>query len=146
MSKAILTILSVVLTSSLCYAESVQLQTYYPSPYGIYSRLKLVPAPLSSTCAIGSLSVNSTDNNLYYCGNPVAGGGGGVEEQSGGRPKKEQRVLRLRRKSAPSLRRTGLLLRWMRADYQFGGNRGEMHRPFAALRVTPLAFWLLAFG
>ena len=77
MSKTILTILSIVLAATICYAESVKLQTYYPSPYGIYNRLRLVPLALSPTCAIGSLAV-STDNNLYYCGDPVPSASAGV--------------------------------------------------------------------
>lgn len=56
--------------ASPCRAGSMTLTTYYPPPWGAYDRLKLIPrAPIAgSTCDIGTLYVNTADNNrVYYC-------------------------------------------------------------------------------
>src|SRR3989338_3197331 len=69
-------------------AQSVQLSTYYPSPFGMYDRLRLVPrAELLGCCAgdEGTLYVRNTDTSLRFCGAGGAWGafGGGVWTQNG---------------------------------------------------------------
>src|SRR3989338_6751133 len=69
-------------------AQSVQLSTYYPSPFGMYDRLRLVPrAELLGGCAgdEGTLYVRNTDTSLRFCGAGGAWGafGGGVWTQNG---------------------------------------------------------------
>src|SRR3990167_3347813 len=69
-------------------AQSVQLSTYYPSPFGMYDRLRLVPREeLLGGCAgdEGTLYVRNTDTSLRFCGAGGAWGafGGGVWTQTG---------------------------------------------------------------
>jgi len=49
-------------------AETLSLTSYYPSPFGVYSTLRLVPtANGPSPCEAGTLYVSSTDGRLYIC-------------------------------------------------------------------------------
>jgi hypothetical protein len=51
------------------FTESFTLTSYYPSPFGSYERLRLVPQPAMGTpCTTGTLYVNSADNySLNVC-------------------------------------------------------------------------------
>jgi hypothetical protein len=60
---------ALLLIAANVYAESIQLSTYYPSPFGLYDRLRLVPrAALSDPCDSGTIYVRNTDNSLQLCG------------------------------------------------------------------------------
>ncbi len=48
-----------VLTPSLIYAETLNLTTYYPAPFGAYSQLRLVPQADTLTC-------DSTQEGVFY--------------------------------------------------------------------------------
>ncbi|MCD4780205.1 MAG: hypothetical protein K8S27_06635 [Candidatus Omnitrophica bacterium] len=49
-------------------AGQVQINTYYPAPYGAYDRIKLVPrATMSTTCDQGMTYVDTADGVLKYC-------------------------------------------------------------------------------
>jgi len=69
----ILTLTLVVGSTLFAHAQSLQLQTYYPAPFGAYDRLRLVPQDdnPSGTCPIGSLyvyeGVSGTESTLYFC-------------------------------------------------------------------------------
>ncbi len=58
----------VALAASKAYAGSVEFVTYYPAPYGVYDRLRLMPrAALAEPCDPGSMYVNDTTNALQFC-------------------------------------------------------------------------------
>ena len=49
-------------------AGQIQVNTYYPAPYGAYDRIKLVPrAALPTTCDPGLLYIDQTDGIMKYC-------------------------------------------------------------------------------
>ncbi len=49
------------------FAGDANITTYYPSPYGSYDQIRLVPqAVLPANCALGSLAVDAS-NKLNYC-------------------------------------------------------------------------------
>jgi hypothetical protein len=51
-------------------AENFQFTSYYPAPTGNYEKVQLIPQPAlpTSNCNIGTLYVNTVDNNLpYFC-------------------------------------------------------------------------------
>lgn len=69
---------------SLAATESIELESYYPAPFGSYDMIRLVPAAadLAQPCDIGTLYVNSS-NELQLCQGtqtwgPLTAGGGGA--------------------------------------------------------------------
>ena len=66
-------------TATICRAEEITLTTYYPSPYGVYSEMRLYPKG-SSDCTtddhIGIMYYDSTPNEegLKVCGQDDSGG------------------------------------------------------------------------
>jgi hypothetical protein len=77
-------------SSASAQTESITFTTYYPSPYGVYRRLRVQPSapdpgegPTTPCTNPGELYFDSTTNNLYICsGSPstwvaVGGGAGG---------------------------------------------------------------------
>jgi len=74
--------------SSFADTETMTMSTYYPSPFGAYDILRLIPRDGAPTnCADGTLYVDSTDNNeLHICGGGSGPGSNdniSVWEQSG---------------------------------------------------------------
>lgn len=72
MKKYLLYALLVVTASaSAGWANTISLDSYYPSPIGIYDELQTYPQPAitpSNNCLVGSLYTNiSDDGRLYYC-------------------------------------------------------------------------------
>ncbi len=68
------------ISSSVFAEERITLTTYYPSPFGAYDRLQLVPRPqiTKAPCDLGLMYFRETDNLLQVCeadrnGNPVWG-------------------------------------------------------------------------
>jgi len=54
----------------LVFADTLTLTTYYPAPFGAYSKMRLVPQnPLPATCTAGTMYVDNTGsaNVLRYC-------------------------------------------------------------------------------
>jgi len=73
MKKLILTIGLIVLFSTGVLAETYTLNSFYPTPIGVYSKLRLYPNDdQPAICTIGQLYV-STLNELYFCSD-VGGG------------------------------------------------------------------------
>jgi hypothetical protein len=74
---------SVMATASLAQTqENLTITTYYPSPYGVYKSLRLMPGnkPVAGVAA-GVMFYNSSDNQIYYYDNtdfkiPGSTGGG----------------------------------------------------------------------
>ncbi len=68
MKKFFSIILFLSVLNGLCFAETLTMTTYYPSPFGAYDQLRIVPraADLSGACDIGTMYVNST-GELRYC-------------------------------------------------------------------------------
>lgn len=67
------TLMTVVLlfSSSIAIAqtETMKLTTYYPSPFGAYDVIRLIPrSGAPGTCADGTLYVDSSDSELHICG------------------------------------------------------------------------------
>ncbi|MDD5347994.1 MAG: hypothetical protein PHT59_05210 [Candidatus Omnitrophica bacterium] len=63
--------------------DSVTIATYYPSPYGVYTTVRLVPGaePLNPLVRrAGTLYVNNTDDKLY-----LFNGTHGAWEKAGGK-------------------------------------------------------------
>ncbi len=86
--KKLILFLVLTFTAGSVYAQSVQLSTYYPSPFGMYDRLRLVPrAELLGACVgdEGTLYVRSSDTSLRFCGTGGVWGafGGGIWTQNG---------------------------------------------------------------
>lgn len=52
-------------------AETITIDTYYPSPYGVYKTLRLLPHddvdPSGSCANKGELYFDDSDNLMYYC-------------------------------------------------------------------------------
>jgi len=74
MKKLFLTLLLLLIPSLAVYAQqSITLSTYYPSPFGSYDRLQLVPHDMVGdpiTCdatTVGTLLVEEGSNALRYC-------------------------------------------------------------------------------
>lgn len=70
MKKYPLILLMLLLPAQWVFAETFALRSYYPAPYGAYQRLRLVPraAFTGTSCPVGSLYVNTDDNDIiYYC-------------------------------------------------------------------------------
>ncbi|MBM3248779.1 MAG: tail fiber domain-containing protein [Candidatus Omnitrophica bacterium] len=70
--------------------ETITLTTYYPSPYGVYSALRMLPTnidPLSGCSTKGEMFYHSTNNTVYICDGSnwkdIGGGGGGNWLSSG---------------------------------------------------------------
>ncbi len=73
-----LLIATILLLNSIClaqsnYTESLVISTYYPSPYGQYDNLRLLPSAEPSSVnqlsQPGIMFFNSTDNRLYIYSN-----------------------------------------------------------------------------
>ncbi len=79
--KIIFFVSAIILLSSYANAtEQITLTTYYPSPFGAYDRLRLLPRPeLTETpCHLGLMYFRDADNRLQICeadsaGNPFWG-------------------------------------------------------------------------
>ena len=77
-----LVILSFLFTPVI-FSESITLTTYYPSPYGVYTSIRLYPQNVNPstgpfTCdstTEGSLYYNSTDGQVYICSGGSWGSG-----------------------------------------------------------------------
>jgi len=94
MRKLSLTLLLLLIPGLTVYAQqSITLSTYYPSPFGSYSRLRLDPVDSGTvTCdvaAFGTLIIDSNDDILKMCDSTPAwkdiasgGSGGGVWTQN----------------------------------------------------------------
>lgn len=83
--KKIILFLSLCLTAANVYAGSIQLSTYYPSPFGYYERLKFNPrTSLPETCEPGTVYYLA-GTGLRYCAEDTLwkSMGGGVWTQSG---------------------------------------------------------------
>ena len=85
MKKITLFIIAFLMGSSpyLVLAETVSLSTYYPAPFGMYDRLRLVPRnPLVGVCKVGTMYTENITNTLQYCaengGGPNAGNWGSM--------------------------------------------------------------------
>src|SRR3989338_10480910 len=75
-NSLIITILSLGI-SSPAFAESVAINTYYPAPYGVYDRLRLVPRVeiTGTSCDVGTFYSNTDDSGiLYVCEDDGASG------------------------------------------------------------------------
>lgn len=69
-------ILSLVFLNNV-YAAQVSLSTYYPSPVGVYDRLKLQPRDeLDGNCDLGNLYVDDDAGLLHFCGHHSSGNSG----------------------------------------------------------------------
>ncbi len=54
--------------SSICFAETLTLTTYYPSPFGAYDQLRLVPrAAQAGACVQGTFYYNTTLDTIEFC-------------------------------------------------------------------------------
>ena len=61
----LLTLFSLLISGSYAQAGPVKFSTYYPAPFGVYDRLRLVPrATLSAPCDTGSIYVDNSTNTL----------------------------------------------------------------------------------
>lgn len=66
--KTLLALLFILSLVSVASADSLTLTTYYPAPFGSYSRFRLVPqTPLTGACTNGMMYVSSVDGILRYC-------------------------------------------------------------------------------
>ena len=75
-------------------AETIQLSTYYPSPYGIYNRLRLVPQnSLPDPCLVGTIYVNQ-EGQLQYCTGEKGKGSWGTLGTITGKQPKSLRIVR----------------------------------------------------
>ncbi len=76
-------ILSLIYAICVYAQETLTITTYYPSPYGVYKRLRVYPStdisPLAVCTNKGEMFYNDSDNQLYICNgnNWVSAGGGG---------------------------------------------------------------------
>lgn len=67
--KKLILFLVLTFTAGGASAQSVQLSTYYPSPFGMYDRIRLVPRiALGEPCDPGTLYVENTGTTLRFCG------------------------------------------------------------------------------
>ncbi|GEM_PF-1544111 len=69
MRKSFFLAILLLLLSSYAHAGSVELSTYYPAPFGVYDRLRLVPrASLSGPpCDPGTIYVDNGTDTLQFC-------------------------------------------------------------------------------
>lgn len=59
--------------------ETLTFTTYYPSPFGAYDQILLVPrAPLAGACTTGTMYVRNDTNQAEYCSTGTWGSGGGL--------------------------------------------------------------------
>jgi hypothetical protein len=78
LTKTYLWACALILICTSAFAESVTLSTYYPSPFGSYDRLRLVPrSEMTGTCQVGTFYARDTDNKLQYCKDVGSGPGAG---------------------------------------------------------------------
>lgn len=96
------------LLPSLSSGEDLTLTTFYPSPYGVYERIQLVPRPAigGTACDLGTLYVSETNGNiLYLCQDDGSDGEWGlipgVWTQSGD-------TIYLTDQSSPALKKVGI--------------------------------------
>ncbi len=77
MKKLILANLIILLaTSAYAQKNQITLSTYYPSPFGVYDRLRVMPrATLANPCDIGTFYFDSTTNSIKVCNNNGSGTG-----------------------------------------------------------------------
>src|SRR3989338_502131 len=68
--KKLICALILLSVSGTAYAETIQLNTYYPAPFGAYDRLRLVPRTTIPSCTAaleGSLYYDDTLNVMRIC-------------------------------------------------------------------------------
>mgnify|MGYP001558628117 FL=1 len=55
-------------TTQWLYAETITLTTYYPAPFGAYTRMRIVPGPTQiGSCQHGTIYLDQADQTLKYC-------------------------------------------------------------------------------
>ena len=74
MRTLLITLLFLSVSSLTVHGESVTLSTYYPSPFGSYDRLRLVPrSDPAEPCQTGTMYTNLS-GVLFFCGNSATWG------------------------------------------------------------------------
>ena len=86
MKKFIILFISFFFSTSMSYADTRTLTTYYPSPFGLYTKVRLYPANFDSTaaCQIGTMRVDAA-GRMWLCSDDGAGSGTWGDGSSVGR-------------------------------------------------------------
>lgn len=76
--RSFLVLISIFILSAVCAygaEESITLTTYYPSPYGVYSEMRLYPKDDPTTpCQEGLMYYDQSEHRLMVCGQDAGGG------------------------------------------------------------------------
>lgn len=68
--KGFIVLITMLTLSTVCTAEEITLTTYYPSPYGVYSEMRLYPKDSPTTCSgtqRGLMYYDDSENRLKVC-------------------------------------------------------------------------------